>query len=725
MQTMDVTAVLDNLNAAQREAVSATEGNLLVLAGAGSGKTRVLVHRIAWYIETGLAQPFGILAVTFTNKAAAEMRGRIETLLRRPLGGMWVGTFHGIAHRLLRSHWQEAGLQEAFQILDSDDQLRTVRRVIRNLQLDEAQFPPREAQWFINGQKEEGLRPQHLDDRGDPSLRQMVNIYRAYQEACERGGLVDFAELLLRAHELFRDQPSVLGHYRQRFRHVLVDEFQDTNTLQYAWLRLLVGDRGTLFAVGDDDQSIYSFRGARVENMQRMQRDLPGTVLQRLEQNYRSTGTILKAANALIGNNTGRLGKELWTSGADGDKVDLYCAFNDQDEARFVVDRILAAHQRGQRYDDCAVLYRTSAQSRLLEEALLQLSVPYRVYGGMRFYERAEIKDALAYVRLAVMRGDDASFERVVNTPARGIGNRSVDHLRIQARNNQVSLWQAALTTMADKSLPARALNSLDGFLRLIHGLGAGITGASLEAAVELAVQSSGLIPHYQKEGGEKGISRIENLEELVTAARDFRLDPEVHGELSALQAFLAHAALEAGEAQAGPNTDCVQLMTLHSAKGLEFGNVFLVGLEEGLFPHQRSNQDAAQLEEERRLCYVGITRAQRMLTLTYSQHRRMHGTEYYPRPSRFLSELPTELLAEVRLGGSVSQPAFNRAAPRDTEKSGNGGFRLGQRVQHTRFGEGVVLGVEGYGANARIQVNFAGAGSKWLVIAYANLEPA
>jgi DNA helicase-2/ATP-dependent DNA helicase PcrA len=724
MPGMDVTAVLDNLNAAQREAVSAPQGNLLVLAGAGSGKTRVLVHRIAWYIETGQASPFGILAVTFTNKAAAEMRGRIETLLRRPPGGMWVGTFHGIAHRLLRAHWHEAGLPESFQILDSDDQLRTVRRVMRALQLDEAQYPPREAQWFINSQKEEGLRPQHLDDRGDPSLRQAIAIYRAYQETCTRAGLVDFAELLLRAHELFRDQPDLLRHYRQRFRHVLVDEFQDTNALQYAWLRLLVGDQGTMFAVGDDDQSIYSFRGARMENMQRMQRDFPGTALQRLEQNYRSTGTILKAANALIANNTARLGKQLWTSGTDGDRLDLYSAFNDQDEARFVVDRILGAHQRGQRYDDCAVLYRVSAQSRLLEEALLQAGLPYRVYGGTRFYERAEIKDALAYLRLAVLRDDDAAFERVVNTPPRGIGQRSVDHLRTVARNNQVSLWQAAVTTMRDKMLPARALGALDSFLRLIHGLGEGITGRSLREAVELAVHGSGLTPHYQKEGGEKGTSRIENLEELATAARDFRLDPEVHGELPPLQAFLAHAALEAGETQAGPNADCVQLMTLHSAKGLEFGNVFLVGLEEGLFPHQRSNQDAAQLEEERRLCYVGITRARRMLTLTYSQHRRMHGSEYYPRPSRFLSELPAELLSEVRLGGSVSQPVFSRASQHDADAAGNA-FRLGQRVLHERFGEGVVLGMEGQGANARIQVNFAGAGSKWLVIAYAPLQPA
>jgi DNA helicase-2/ATP-dependent DNA helicase PcrA len=456
-----------------------------------------------------------------------------------------------------------------------------------------------------------------------------------------------------------------------------------------------------------------------------MQKDFPGTTLQRLEQNYRSTGTILRAANALIANNSARLGKELWTEGADGARIDVYAGFNDQDEARFVVDRIQAARQRGGRWDDCAVLYRVSAQSRVLEEALLQAGVPYRVYGGMRFYERAEIKDALAYVRLALMRDDDASFERIVNTPPRGIGARSVEHLRGVARANRVSLWQAAVTTMRDRSLPARALSALDRFLMLIHDLGAGIPGAAPQAALELAIGASGLMEHFRSEQhGDRGVSRIENLEELVTAARDFHADPELHGDLPPLQAFLAHAALEAGEGQAGPDANCVQLMTLHSAKGLEFDNVFLVGLEEGLFPHQRSNQDVAQLEEERRLCYVGITRARRVLTLSYAQHRRMHGSEYYPRPSRFLAELPAELLAEVRLGGAVSQPAFARPARRDAGDAGIG-FRLGQRVLHNRFGEGVVLGVEGHGAQARVQVNFAGAGSKWLVLAYANLVPA
>jgi len=718
---MDVSAVLDGLNAAQRDVVAAPAGNLLVLAGAGSGKTRVLVHRIAWYIQTGQANAHGILAVTFTNKAAGEMRGRIESLLQRPIGGMWVGTFHGIAHRLLRAHWQEAGLPENFQILDSEDQQRAVRRVIRALEIDESQCPPRESQWYINAQKDEGLRPQHLDDRGDASLRQMIRIYRAYEEHCARAGLVDFAELLLRAHELFRDQKALLGHYQQRFRHVLVDEFQDTNTLQYAWLRLLVGQSGAIFAVGDDDQSIYSFRGARMENMQRFQADFPGAKLHRLEQNYRSTGVILKAANALIAHNATRLGKKLWTDAGEGERVQLYSAFNEHDEARFVADRIAAAREGGGRFEECAILYRVSAQSRVLEEILMQSGIPYRVYGGLRFYERAEIKDALAYVRLAAFRNDDTAFERIVNTPARGIGQRTMEHLRVTARAQAGSLWEAALVTMRDRMLPSRALSALDQFLRLIHGIGEQVRAKGPGEAVAAALDSSTLREHYRKEPGEKGLSRLENLDELLNAAREFEVNPDLHGEMDPLQAFLAHAALESGDMQADARTDCVQLMTLHAAKGLEFSQVFLVGVEEGLFPHQHSSRDARQLEEERRLCYVGLTRAQRRVTLTHAQHRRLHGADFYPQPSRFLRELPAELMEDVRMGGDVSQALFAR----EPEAPDGPGFRLGQRVLHAKFGEGIVLNVEGYGSQARVQVNFAAAGSKWLVLAYAGLQPA
>ncbi len=720
---MDVSTVLDSLNEAQREAVAAPTGNILLLAGAGSGKTRVLVHRIAWYIETNQTSPYGILAVTFTNKAAAEMRARIEGLLQRPIGGMWVGTFHGIAHRLLRAHWQEAGLPENFQILDSDDQYRTIRRVIRGMQLDESQYPPRESQWFINGRKDEGLRPQHLEDNGDPTMSQLIHIYQTYEQTCARSGLVDFAELLLRAHELFRDQESVLRIYRERFRHLLVDEFQDTNALQYAWLRLLVGDTGALFAVGDDDQSVYGWRGARIENMQQFQKDIPDTKLMKLEQNYRSSANILKAANTLISNNESRLGKELWTEGEDGEKIGLYSAYNEYDEARFVIESIKAAKQESLQYIDNAVLYRVSAQSRVFEEVLMQANIPYRVYGGMRFYERAEIKDVLAYLRLASFNDDDASFERIVNTPTRGIGQRTLEELRSYARRDNISLWQSAVGVLSDKALSARALGALERFLGLIHLMRDEIGPLSLDEAVDTVVKHSGLVEHFRKEKGEKGLARIENMEELVSAAHEFEHNKEAHGDLEPLPAFLSHAALEAGETQADAYTDCVHLMTLHSAKGLEFPSIYLVGVEDGLFPHQRSLDDPEQLEEERRLCYVGITRAKQLLTITFAQHRRMHGSDYYPQPSRFISEIPSDLINEIRLGGaSISQEIFSRNSEILQEE---GDFALGQRVLHNRFGEGVVLNLEGSGSHARVQVNFEQAGSKWLVLAYAGLQSA
>ncbi len=718
---MDVSSVLDSLNDVQREAVASPTGNILVLAGAGSGKTRVLVHRIAWYIQTNQVSPYGILAVTFTNKAAAEMRSRIEVLLNRPAGGMWVGTFHGIAHRLLRSHWQEAGLPENFQILDTDDQLRIIKRVLRAMELSEGQYSPREIQWFINSQKEEGLRPQHIDTHGDPEQQLLVKVYQSYQELCDRQGLVDFTELLLRAHELFREQDRVLGIYRQRFRHILVDEFQDTNALQYAWLRLLAGDTGAVFAVGDDDQSIYSWRGAQMENMQHFQKDFSGSTLIRLEQNYRSTANILNAANSLIANNSTRLGKELWTDDDKGEDIDLYAAFNEHDEARFISDRIASEKIRGDSYSHHAILYRVGAQSRVLEEQLMQSAIPYRVFGGMRFYERAEIKDALAYMRLAVFYDDDASFERIVNTPTRGIGQRTIEELRHRAKQEDISLWRAAVGIINDKSLSERALNALQRFMELIINTGKDIRALELGEAMDVVIRNSGLIEHYRKEKGEKGLARIENLEELVSAASEFDPDKEEYQEMDPLAAFLVHAALESGENQAQTHTDYVSLMTLHSAKGLEFNHVYLAGMEEGLFPHQRSTSDIVQLEEERRLCYVGITRARAKLTCTYTQHRRMHGSEYYPQPSRFLTELPKEVLNEVRLGSNISTQSAMESLNNATQN--DSGFNLGQRVIHSKFGEGVILNLEGKGSNARVQVNFEGSGNKWLVLAYANLQ--
>ena len=717
---MDVSSVLKDLNEVQRDVVAAPTGNLLVLAGAGSGKTRVLVHRIAWYIKTGQANPFGILAVTFTNKAAAEMRSRIEVLLQQPVGGMWVGTFHGISHRLLRAHWQEAGLPENFQIIDSDDQTRIIKRTIRSLELDESQYSPREIQWFINSQKEEGLRPQHIESHGDPEKLLLVRIYQAYQSLCDRSGLVDFTELLLRAHEMFRDQENIRAIYQQRFRHILVDEFQDTNALQYSWLRLLAGQNGALFAVGDDDQSIYSWRGALMENMQHFQRDFHGSTLLRLEQNYRSTANILNAANALIANNSSRLGKELWTDDDAGEMIDLYAAFNEHDESRFVVDKIATAKIQGVPYCNHAILYRVGAQSRVLEEQIMQAGMPYRVFGGMRFYERAEIKDALAYLRLAVFNEDDASFERIVNTPKRGIGQRTMDELRSRARSENKSLWPSAVQVLQDKTLPDRALNALERFLRLITQMRGGVKDIDLGEAMDHVIKHSGLIDHYRKEKGEKGLARIENMEELVVAASEFDADKDEYGEMDPLSAFLAHAALESGETQADTYSDYVSLMTLHAAKGLEFENVYVVGLEEGLFPHQRSSGDLRQLEEERRLCYVGITRARSKLTLTYAQHRRLHGAEYYPQPSRFLGELPSGLLSEIRMGSDGGQAFINSLK---NTGSNDSGLNLGQRVIHAKFGEGIVLNLEGKGSNARVQVNFEQIGSKWLVLAYANLQ--
>ena len=713
----DVSHILDPLNDAQREAVTAGAGNRLVLAGAGSGKTRVLVHRIAWLIQVQQAKPWTLLAVTFTNKAAREMKTRIEQMLGQPIGGMWVGTFHGLAHRFLRAHWQDAGLPQQFQILDSDDQFRLVKRVLKALELDESRWPPRQAQGYINKQKDEGRRAQHIDHGGDYYEQQMVGIYQAYQDACGRAGSVDFAELLLRAHELLRDRPDILHHYRARFAHILVDEFQDTNAIQYAWLRLLAGDQDNLFLVGDDDQSIYGWRGARVDNIESFQRDYPNTEVVRLEQNYRSTGNILGAANALIANNPSRLGKTLWTAGSAGEPIRRYAAFNEVDEARFVVERIRRYCQdEGLRRSDCAILYRTTAQSRLFEEALLQAEIPYRVYGGQRFFERAEIKDALAYLRLLGNPDDDGAFERVVNIPPRGIGPRTVDVLRGLARERRCSMWQATREAIASQTLAARATGALRSFVTLVEGLGQGEDDEELPDLVLRIIEASGLPDHYEKAKDGKGIDRLENLEQLAEATRRFAAEAaDDEGDL--LASFLAHAALEAGDAQADGFEDSVQLMTLHSAKGLEFPTVFVTGVEEGLFPHSMSADDPDRLEEERRLCYVGMTRAKQQLYLTHAESRRLHGREEYPMPSRFLNELPLDLVEEVRARG-VARPARAPAG------GGEGGFRLGQQVVHPKFGAGVVLNCEGRGAAARIQVNFDGVGAKWLVLAYARLEP-
>ncbi|AHE67781.1 DNA helicase II [Legionella oakridgensis] len=714
-----MTAWLQGLNEYQRRAVTAPLGNVLVLAGAGSGKTRVLVNRMAWLIEQESISPHAILAVTFTNKAAGEMKSRLSHLLSCPVQGLWVGTFHGLCHRLLRRHYQEANLPEQFHILDSDDQARLLKRVITSLNLDVEQWPVKQAQLFINGKKDEGLRPQHIHVPQYGPGRTLVRIYAAYEQACQTAGVIDFAELLLRCHELLRDHEVLLAHYQQRFRAILVDEFQDTNTIQYAWIRLLAGNQAAVMAVGDDDQSIYGWRGAKIENIQRFAHDFADTKVIRLEQNYRSTSTILDAANALITHNQSRMGKNLWTAGQAGEKITVYSAFNELEEARFVSDRIGLEINRGRRADEMAVLYRSNAQSRLLEESLLRAGIPYRIYGGVRFFERAEVKDTLAYLRLIANPDDDASFERVVNFPTRGIGEKTLDDLRTYARDASCSLWHAAQQLLSSQQLPQRASAALSKFVGLIRQLQVSTLTLTLDEQIWKIIQDSGLYDHFAKIKGDKSESRLDNLQELVNAAKQFRYEQDVEEEWPLLVSFLAYASLEAGEMQGGEHEHCVHLMTLHAAKGLEFPLVFLVGMEEGLFPGKQSIEEPGRLEEERRLCYVGMTRSMEKLIMTYAEVRRQYGREEYHRPSRFLRELPAELLDEVRPKAHYQFPAPNNKVPSAAEEAG---LKLGQSVHHVKFGHGVVLAVEGSGAHTRVQVKFAEHGMKWLVLAYANL---
>jgi len=726
------TAILDSLNDAQRTVVAAPLDHLLVLAGAGSGKTRVLVHRIAWLVETHGVSPNEILSVTFTNKAAAEMRHRLESMLEYPMQHMWVGTFHGLAHRLLRRHWQEAELPQSFQILDSDDQLRLIRRVIKNLNLDEDRWPARQAQWFISAKKEEGLRPDKIPPDGDMFTDTHTKIYRGYEEICRTSGLVDFSELLLRSYELWDTHPEILAHYQQRFSHIMVDEFQDTNWIQYQWIKKLAGQSAKLMMVGDDDQSIYSWRGAKVENLRRFVSDFPSTQTIRLEQNYRSTATILNAANAVIACNQNRLGKSLWTKGDAGELVSLYTAFNDRDEARFIINQIQEWVRNGGRRQEAAILYRSNAQSRVLEEELIQANMAYRVYGGLKFFERAEIKDVLGYLRLISNSDDDGAFERIVNMPTRGIGETTLATLRECAKELSLSLWKAAQHLIQHQSLSSRATSALAHFISLIESMKEATANLSLQGLTENVLMKSGLMAHHQEDRSEKGMARVENLEELINATSQFVPDAEALS-LSPLAGFLSHVALESGDHEADHLSDAVHLMTLHSAKGLEFPLVFLTGMEEGLFPHAMSSQKPPQLEEERRLCYVGMTRAMSKLYLTYAETRYLRGQEMHQRPSRFIREIPAEYLNEVRLKAKISRPVSfaaagvaawkeSKAVSSFPSASTEGGFPLGSRVKHANFGEGIVLSWEGSGAHARVQVKFK-SGAKWLVMSYANLQ--
>lgn len=724
---MDISELLDGLNDKQREAVAAPLGNYLVLAGAGSGKTRVLTHRIAWLIAVEGISEGGIMAVTFTNKAAAEMRHRIQTTLAQhsnhSLFGMWVGTFHSIAHRLLRSHYADAGLPQDFQIMDSEDQLRLMKRLLKLHNYDEKMYPPKQACWYINNKKDDGLRPDMIDDMNDRQEKEWIRIYEIYQDTCDRSGLVDFAEILLRAYELFLKKSLILQSYQRRFQHILVDEFQDTNNIQYAWIKLLAGDTGKVMIVGDDDQSIYGWRGAQIENIQRFLDDFDQAQTIRLEQNYRSTGNILKSANELISNNENRLGKELWTADGDGEPVGVYAAFNELDEALFVSSQIKIWLEDGGKLDDCAVLYRSNSQSRVLEEALIRANIPYRIYGGMRFFERQEIKDALAYLRLINNRHDDAAFERVINTPTRGIGERTLDTLRQLTRERQITLWQATQVAIQDNKLTGRAATALLRFVELINSLSQETEEMPLFAQTDFVIKHSGLYQMYEQEKGEKGEVRIENLEELVTATREF-VKPDDAEDMSDLTAFLTHVSLESGEEQASPHQSCVQMMTLHSAKGLEFPRVFMVGVEEGIFPSFMSLEEPGRLEEERRLAYVGITRAKKKLTICYAESRRLYGKEERHIPSRFINELPEECIQAVRLRGTVTR-AYNQSAvnAKRVFESDETAWKTGQKVRHEKFGQGTVINVEGAENNTRLQIAFQGNGIKWLIAHLAKLE--
>ncbi|TMP29994.1 DNA helicase II [Pseudoalteromonas rubra] len=719
---MDVSELLDGLNDKQREAVAAPLQNMLVLAGAGSGKTRVLVHRIAWLMQVEHASPYSIFAVTFTNKAAKEMRTRVEETLQSPVGGMWIGTFHGLAHRILRAHHREAKLPESFQILDSDDQLRMIKRLLKSMNIDDKKWPPKQLSWYISARKDEGQRPKDITAH-DVNEQLMLQVYTAYQDACDRAGLVDFAEILLRCYEVLQQHPTLLRHYQQRFRHMLVDEFQDTNSIQYLWLKLLAGSDSNIMIVGDDDQSIYGWRGARIENIKRFLSDFGAETI-RLEQNYRSTGTILKASNALIQNNAERMGKSLWTDGNQGEPISVYAAFNELDEARFMVGKVKSWLQGGNALSDCAVLYRSNAQSRVLEEALLQEGLKYRIYGGMRFFERQEIKDALSYLRLISNRNDDAAFERVINTPARGIGDKTLSHIRDCARAESLPLWYAAKAVLEQGHLAGRAATAIRRFIELVEQLDDTLMELELAEQAKTTIEQSGLLAMYQAEKGEKGRARVENLEELINACGQFEL-PVEEEFTSPLQGFLAYTSLESGEGQADEHEDAVQMMTLHSAKGLEFPLVFMVGVEEGMFPSQQSHEESGRLEEERRLCYVGMTRAMEKLYISHAESRRLYGQEKYHSPSRFLREIPEDCLEEIRIKTQVSRPApsgrFSSSVSHAVFE--DSGFSLGQRVLHAKFGVGTVLNYEGSGAQSRIQVNFDDVGSKWLVTAYARLQ--
>ena len=721
---MDVSYILDGLNDAQRQAVTSESKKLLVLAGAGSGKTKVLVHRIAWLIKALSNSTHSILSVTFTNKAANEMTGRIERILDQPIPEMWCGTFHSISNRLLRRHYKEAGLEKDFNILDSDDQLRIIKRNLKDLDIDDDQWPAEKVRWQINNWKDEALRPRDVDDKGDFNLETLKRIYTYYEAYMQKENLIDFAELILRSYELVRDNQEIKTLYRNKFRNILIDEFQDTNEIQFKWIANLIGNESTVTAVGDDDQSIYGWRGAKIENINKFSKEKETSIV-RLEQNYRSTQKILNAANAVIGKNSNRLGKKLWTEGNEGDPIEVYEAYNEQEEANYIAENVHRIFSGGDCYKDIAVLYRSNAQSRTIEEYLLRQNLPYVIYGGVRFYERLEIKNVISYLRLIVNRNDNSAFERSIGAPTRGIGEKTLETIRAYGTEHEISLFSSCKGLIKDQTIKGKAANSLQLFINFIENCAETINDSPSDEFVEKVINQSGLIEHHMKEKGEKGRIRIENINELISALKSFELINK-HEDLSDydsfIAAFLSSVSLDMGETQASKTDDAVQLMTMHSAKGLEYKYVFMVGMEESLFPHSRSMDNLNELEEERRLCYVGITRARNKLFLSYTEFRRLYGQDSYNPPSRFINEIPQECLEFVRPKQTYKNSYYGSIVSENI-KQGDNEYGLGDRVMHKSFGEGVILSIEGQSDSARVQIHFDSAGTKWLVMSYANLE--
>ena len=725
---MDVSYILDNLNDEQRQAVTSEKQHLMVLAGAGSGKTRVLVHKVAWQVEALRKSPSSIMAVTFTNKAASEMRSRIEELLQSPAIDLWCGTFHGLSHRLLKRFNKEADLASGFTILDSDDQLRIIKRISKELNLDEAAWPSRQSQWQINAWKDDGLRSSKVKDNGDFFKETIKNIYKQYEEVCIQDNLLDFGELLLKSYEVIKKNEVVRSYFHTRFKTVLIDEFQDTNSIQYKWLLEISSKDASITAVGDDDQSIYGWRGAKVENVATFTKTFKGSETIRLEQNYRSTNVILSAANALIENNNDRLGKNLWTEQLEGENIVLYQAYNEQDEARFTADILKEWMNKGELYEDAAVLYRSNAQSRALEEALLRSSIPYRIYGGQRFYERLEIKNAISYLKIIFNHSDNPAFERSISNPTRGVGEKTLNKIRSAAKKFNISYIKSSAKLLDEGVISGRGGSGLRSYLELITTCREIAETNTLSELMEYIIQSSGLYAYHGKEPGEKGKTRTENLEELISATKNFEqsvADSKKNIEIA--EDYLDMISLDSGDRQASEYDDAAQLMTLHSAKGLEFKLVIMTGLEESLFPHGRSMDSISQLEEERRLCYVGITRAMQKLYITYAESRRLHGADTFNPPSRFIKEIPTKFMDEIRPRAQTTTAYTRRdfASAKETKYKVEDeiGYALGQKVLHPSFGEGIVLNYEGTGEAARVQINFDGSGTKWLVLSFAKLE--